>query len=197
MENNIFTVGYSVLSLEEFIAILKQHNVNAIADVRSSPFSKFKPEFNSDILKIELKKNNIFYVFLGKELGARREEKDCYEDGQVNFNIVANLPKFKHGLERILEGAKKYRIALMCAEKDPINCHRTILICRNLRKHGIVIEHIMEKGELENHLETEKRLRNLLNVQPKFNGPSKTEELTEEAYDIQGKKIAYMEMEYQ
>ncbi|MFX0204360.1 MAG: DUF488 family protein [Candidatus Hodarchaeota archaeon] len=192
MKNELFTIGYSSLSMFEFIDLLKRHNISAVADVRSSPFSKFKPEFNSNNLQLELAKNGISYVFLGKELGARREETECYFDGRVNFSKVKDVPAFKEGIQRIIKGIEKYRIVLMCAEKDHLYCHRTILICRNLRKSNIKINHILEDGKLENHNDAEERLRLLLNIQPTlFDGHQSIEQLIEKAYDIQGEQIAY------
>jgi hypothetical protein len=110
----IFTIGHSTHSAEEFVALLRQHQVEAVADVRSSPFSRFNPQFNREPLEQFLKVNGIRYVFLGKELGARSEDRSCYLDGRVQYGRLAQTPLFQSGLDRVLQGAAKYRVALMC-----------------------------------------------------------------------------------
>ncbi len=132
------------------------------------------------------------YVFLGKDLGARSEDLSCYADGKLDFGLVAQTGLFRNGLARILKGMETYRIALLCAEKDPITCHRMILVCRNLRPHIPVIRHILEDGRVEENPQAERRLRQSLGIQENHLFAT-LEELTEEAYDIQGKRIAHEE----
>jgi uncharacterized protein (DUF488 family) len=120
MTKEIFTIGYSTFSVDGFIETLNRNNITAIADVRSSPYSRFRPEFNRENLKQILLRNNIAYVFLGEECGARINAPECYINGKADYHLIANHPKFQEGLRRIREGLKRYRIALMCAEKDPI-----------------------------------------------------------------------------
>lgn len=196
MTNVLFTIGYSNHLLDRFIEFLTCHHISALADVRSIPYSKFNSQFNRENLVEALRKKAIMYVFLGKELGARRDEKECYVNGQVQYNLVAKLDIFQGGLQRIRNGLEKYRVALMCAEKDPLECHRTILVCRNLRQEVFAINHIRENGDLEAHSDAEKRLMNQLNIQPDlFDGPIIVKQLIEKAYDIQSDKIAYREDE--
>ena len=186
----IFTIGYSSFSLELFINTLKKYKITAIADVRSQPYSKFKSEFNRENLKKVLYKNNIAYAFLGEECGARVDNPKCYIDGKANYEIVAKNQKFKKGLERIKKGMEKYNIALMCAEKDPIACHRTILVCRNLKSSGVEIKHILSNGNVEKHIDTEQRLMRRFNL----NHPDmfrSEEQRLDEAYSWQGEEIAY------
>lgn len=188
--NKLFTIGYSPHTLESFLDAINKHHITAITDVRSTPYSQYKPEFNRDKIKDFLKKNNIAYVFLGDLCGARVEDPSCYIDGKVNYSLVANNSKFKEGLVRIQKGLQSYRIALMCAEKDPITCHRTILICRNLVSMNIQIEHILENGEIERHKESELRLMKLFNLNHPDLFQSEKQRL-DEAYSRQGEKIAY------
>src|SRR3984885_14759143 len=154
----IYTVGHSSQSIEEFIAPLQRHAVEVVADVRSRPYSARFPHFSREPLRASLKAAGIGYVFLGRELGARRDEPECYIGGQASYEKIAKLPAFAAGIERLLDGARKYRVALMCAEQDPLTCHRTILVCHELKKHGVSITHICRAGELEDHYQAERRL---------------------------------------
>jgi len=188
--NELFTIGYSSHSLDSFLGILKKYQISALADVRSSPYSQYKPDFNQETLKDFLKAHNIAYVFLGDYCGARVEDPSCYVNGKVDYGLVAESQKFKEGLERIKKGMAKFRISLMCAEKDPITCHRTILICRNLHSTGIKIKHILGSGKVEEHKDSEHRLMQLFNLNHTDLLRSEQQRL-DDAYMRQGKKIAY------
>lgn len=128
MTNSLFTIGYSGRSMDDFIALLEEHKITALCDVRSLPYSSRNPEFNRESLKKALKSRNIEYVFLGEELGARPKDPSCYTEGKAIYQKIAATTLFKSGLERIKVGMEKgFVLALMCAEKDPMNCHRSIL----------------------------------------------------------------------
>lgn len=189
--NELFTIGYSPHTLDSFLKLLKEYNINALVDVRSSPFSRYKPEFNQNMLKEFLNSHNIIYVFLGDCCGARVEESSCYVNGKVDYKLVAKNHRFKEGLERIKQGMEKFCVALMCAEKDPITCHRTILICRNLMSSDINIKHILEDGTAENHRDSEIRLMKLFELNQPDLFLSEQQRL-EEAYSRQEEKIAYV-----
>jgi uncharacterized protein (DUF488 family) len=192
-ERFIYTIGHSDHTVERFVTLLKQHLITAVADVRSAPYSRIHPQFNKDDLASSLEKEGIKYVFLGKELGARPDDPSCYENGQVDFGLVAKRKEFKSGLERVLKGGDKYRIALMCAEKEPLDCHRTILVCHNLMKlTGIIIKHVLANGTLENHLDTEARLIKLTNSEHNlFDQDISDYERLEQAYKKRSHEIAY------
>jgi uncharacterized protein (DUF488 family) len=190
MSNELFTIGYSPHIHDSFLRVLKKHKITAVADVRSSPYSKFKPEFNKDQLAEFLNEHGIAYVFLGDLCGARVEDPSCYVNGKVDYTLVAENPKFKEGLKRIINGMAKFRIALMCAEKDPITCHRTILICRNLTSRGINIKHILSNGRTEDHKDSEQRLLKIFGLNHPDMFRSEQQRLND-AYLRQGKKIAY------
>jgi uncharacterized protein (DUF488 family) len=111
MTSEVFTIGHSTHSIEKFIALLTMHGIQAVADVRSSPFSKFNPQFNRENLQNSLKASGIRYVFLGKELGARSEDPACYVADKVQYDRLAKTPLFQSGLDRVIEGANNYRIA--------------------------------------------------------------------------------------
>lgn len=125
---NVLTIGHSNHPIERFIGLLKQDGVTAVADVRSAPFSRHNPQFNKDSLQQSLSEAGIAYIFLGKELGARSNDRSCYEDGRVQYERLARTDLFLDGIERVRKGAEQYRIALMCAEKEPLECHRTLLV---------------------------------------------------------------------
>lgn len=196
MASEVFTIGHSTHSIEKFIALLSMHGIEAVADVRSSPFSKFNPQFNRENLQISLKASGIRYVFLGKELGARSEDPTCYVADKVQYDRLAKNPLFQSGLDRVIEGANSYRIALMCAEKDPLDCHRTILVARELLKRGMTITHILEDGSLENHTESQTRLVASLGMSLDDMFISR-DEIIEQAYRKQASIIAYDQSEWQ
>jgi len=144
---HLYTIGHSTHSTEKFVELLSEHSITAVCDVRSSPYSKYNPQFNRETIQKDLKGYGISYVFLGKELGPRSDDPSCYKEGKVQYHKLAEADSFRHGLERIKKGMQSYRIALMCSEKDPVTCHRTILICRHLRPDEIEIRHILGRRE--------------------------------------------------
>lgn len=158
MTDAVYTIGHSTHSIERFVELLKTHSIAAVGDVRSQPYSRINPQFSQEPLKLALRNAGIKYVFLGKELGARSEDKTCYRNGQVQYDLLAQTDLFKRGIERVKEGARKYRIALMCAEKEPLDCHRTILVARRLYEDGLAVKHILGDGRVEDHAETIERL---------------------------------------
>ena len=194
MITTLFTIGYSGRSLDEFIALLEQYKITALCDVRSMPYSRRNPQFNRESLQQDLKSRNIDYVFLGEELGARSKDPSSYVDGKAIYGKIAELPLFKQGLERIKLGMEKdYILALMCAEKDPLSCHRSILICRNLRDANIDIRHIIDNKSIETQYDLEQRLVKLLKIYPDLFTDTEPSALVERAYEIQGDRIAYVE----
>lgn len=221
----IFTVGHSNHSTETFLSLLKQHGVTAVADVRSFPFSRRFPHFSQSPLKNSLSSEEISYVFLGEQLGARPKDPECYVEGKARYELIAATEAFGTGLERICKGAKQHQIALMCAEQDPITCHRAILVCKHLKNAGLDIKHILKTGELESHEHLEQRLLKLHDLSemiPSLETPTaifkseaqlelfntdtfdtsttdkaatsrNLEDLIEQAYQLQGEQIAYVE----
>lgn len=190
----IFTIGHSNHTMEHFVGLLAAHRISAIADVRSSPYSEYAPQFNGEALQETLPDAGIEYVFLGRELGARRAEEICYVDGQAKYGLIKKLPLFRRGLECVFEGIEQYIVSLMCSEADPLACHRTILVCHELRilRPGIKIIHILEDGSLESQEEAEERLIRLHKLQPELFGDlSSASGLVEKAYALQAERIAY------
>jgi uncharacterized protein (DUF488 family) len=191
----IFTVGHSSQPIEAFIAQLRAHRIDVVADVRSMPYSRRYPHFSREALQKILIVDAIRYLFLGRELGARRDEPECYIDGRASYEEIAKLPNFTRGVERLLEAAQARRIALMCAEQDPLTCHRTILICRALSRHGIAIKHIERGGSLEEHAQAEQRLvaEELGDADQGqlFGNVGSSDARLERAYAARGNRIAY------
>jgi uncharacterized protein (DUF488 family) len=190
--NILYTIGHSTHSIEELIGLLKEHAVTAVCDVRSSPYSQYNPQFNRESLQKALKASGIAYVFLGGELGARTDDPSCYMDGKIQFDLLAGTDRFQQGLDRLRMGIRKFRISLLCAEKDPIMCHRMILVCRHVRGDDVSILHILEDGTLESNEESESRLMKSLKI-AETNLFMAYEELVEMAYDGQGERIAHVE----
>lgn len=155
----IYTIGHSTHKVEAFVQLLNKYNINCICDVRSVPYSRFAEQFNRENFKANLEKYNIRYLYFGKEFGARREEKDVLTDGIVDFEKVAKGKEFLDGIDRIKNGISRgYNIALMCTEKNPLECHRTILVSRNLNDIGIIVEHILPDGTSKSHKQIEQEL---------------------------------------
>jgi len=188
----IYTIGHSTHTIEAFVKLLRQHAVEAVADVRSSPFSRHSPQFNRDALEHELRLYGIKYVFLGQELGARPADPSCYDGGRVSFERLARTERFQTGLERVLRGSEKYRIALMCAEKEPLECHRTILVARSLVAQGASVQHILADGRLESYELALRRLLPLVGL-PTEDLFQPWEQLATEALTRQAQRIAYID----
>jgi uncharacterized protein (DUF488 family) len=189
--NSVFTIGHSRHSTEAFVTLLRQHTITSVADVRSSPYSRFNPQFNKETIESDLKENGIKYVFLGRELGGRSDDPTCYENGRVKYSRLAQTELFGGGLDRLIRGADDYRIALMCAEKDPLQCHRTLLVARALVEHGVVVEHILANGKLESHQAAMERLLDVVGL-PHQDLFRSREELVSEALALKEEQVAYV-----
>jgi uncharacterized protein (DUF488 family) len=187
--HQLFTVGHSNRSPDEFVALLHQHRVQLVADVRSQPTSARFPYFSSDPLRARLRDEDVEYRFWGDELGARREEPECYEAGQAKYNLIAKTYAFQAGLDRIRETLEAQPVALLCAEKDPLTCHRMILVCRHLREECDIV-HLIDAHSVEPQAEAEARLLDLLGLPPRDLFRNEQEMLSD-AYDQQGDRIAY------
>jgi uncharacterized protein (DUF488 family) len=188
----ILTIGHSNHPIERFLDLLRWNGVTAVADVRSSPFSRHNPQFTKEALQRALKDEGIAYLFLGKELGGRSPDKACYEDGRIQYDRVARTEAFREGIERVRKGAAQYRIALMCSEKEPLDCHRTLLVARALDKAGERVGHIHADGHVEPHAEAMRRLLDVVGL-PREDMFRSGEELEEQAVRGQAGKVAYVD----
>ncbi|MGH6635401.1 MAG: DUF488 family protein [Gammaproteobacteria bacterium] len=192
MKSMLYTIGHSNYEITAFIGLLHQHGITGLGDVRSHPYSRYVAQCSREPLKAALADTGIAYVFLGKELGARSDNPACYRQGKVQYDRLAQEPCFAEGIKRIMQGMERYRISLMCAEKDPINCHRALLVARKLCEAGVPISHIHADGSLETHQAMKSRLMALCKL-PEGDMFKGRDEFVAQAYAIQGERVAYQD----
>jgi uncharacterized protein (DUF488 family) len=158
LDYDFLTIGHSNLPADQFLTQLKAHGVTAVADVRSVPFSRRFPWFSSRTLSERLQSKGITYVMMGDTLGGRPTNPTLYCDGVADYEAMATTADFHAGLERVLDKMTRYRLCLMCAEREPLDCHRCLLVGRALATRGYSIGHILGDGSIEPHSATEERL---------------------------------------
>jgi uncharacterized protein (DUF488 family) len=190
----VLTIGHSVHDFPNLVRLLRRHKVTAVADVRSVPLSRFTPQFNRGSIERGLHDAGIKYAFLGKELGARTEDLSCYVDGRVRYDLLAKTPEFAGGIERLLRGARTERVAVMCTEGEPLDCHRTILVARVLAEHGVAVGHIRGDGRVESHAAAMERLLAMFGLAEDDLFRTRAERL-DEALSRQEARIAYVNEE--
>lgn len=187
----VLTIGHSNHSSDAFVKLLSGHEVEIVVDVRSTPYSRFNPQFDREQLEIDLKVHGIGYVFLGKELGARSNDPSHYESGRVQYARLAETDAFRQGIDRVVRGATEYRIVLMCSEGEPLACHRTLLVSRVLVDDcGIAVGHILPDGRLESYNEAVDRLL-LITKRAENDLFLSRRERVAEAMDYQQQRVAY------
>jgi uncharacterized protein (DUF488 family) len=186
----IFTVGHSNHRIEVLMDLLQQHGVTAIVDVRSKPVSNYTPHFSRDALAPELHRHQVAYVFLGDCLGGRSANPDCYQKGRLQYAKLALEPAFEVGIDRVKKGMLQFRIALLCSEKDPLGCHRALLVGRRLFQDGLDVQHILVDGSLESHDALETRMLELCK-QPSGDMFRDRNDCIADAYTIQGGRVAH------
>ena len=188
---SLLTIGHSTHDVRTFLTPLDQNSVTAVADVRSIPRSRFMPHFNRKSLEGRLSDAAMKYVFMGSQLGARTEDVDCYVDGRVQYGRLAQTVQFNDGIKRLLEGAEKERIAIMCTEQEPLECHRTILVSRILFDRGCMVDHIHGAADWRATGAAMRRLTAKfgLDTADLFHTPA---ELLDQALDRQERRIAYV-----
>jgi uncharacterized protein (DUF488 family) len=188
----VLTIGHSTHSRELFLALLQRAHVSALADIRSVPHSRHLTHFNRDELKQTLREAGIKYVFLGKELGGRPVDPQMYCNGVADYEKMAAAPQFQNGLERVIGGARKYRIALMCSEHDPLDCHRCLLVGRALLARGVHVQHVLSDGQIINQTQIEHRLLELAGREADDLLASRDERLAL-AYQDRARRVAFAE----
>jgi len=155
---DFFTIGHSNIPAERFIALLRGAGVDAVADVRSIPASRFCPWFSAKNLAPLLAGATMDYLSFGDDLGGRPRDPSLYCDGIADYEAMAQRPTFRAGLDRLLAQAGQRRLCLMCSERDPLDCHRCLLVARALAARGVSVGHILHNGGIESHSAIERRL---------------------------------------
>lgn len=194
MTRHFFTIGHSNHTTEHFVGLLKNHHVSAIADVRSAPYSRFAPQFNKEPLRQALIDAGIGYAFLGRELGARSTDPSCYHHGRVQYDRLAQTELFRAGLDRLMLGGTRGRVAIMCTEKDPLDCHRTVLVARSLVAEGLAVDHILTDSSVESFEDSMFRLLDKTR-QPPPDFFTTLDERIDKALKDQEERIAYVDKE--
>lgn len=144
----IYTIGYGSRSIAELIEVLHQHEIAYLIDVRSAPYSRYKPEFSKAALANELERHSIRYVFMGDSLGGRPDDETCYVNGKVDYEKVKSTAFYQRGIERLHTAfTQQQSVVLMCSEGKPEECHRCKLIGTTLTTQNIPVIHIDENGE--------------------------------------------------
>jgi len=156
MTHELFTIGHSNHPLRRFLGLLALHDIRLVCDVRSTPYSRFNPQFNREPLRAALEAGAVGYLYLGERLGGKPREPGYPADDAARFAAIAEGERFRAGLDRLVRESRARRTAVMCAEKDPARCHRGLLICPNLPDE-VVVRHILADGTLSSRLEREHR----------------------------------------
>jgi uncharacterized protein (DUF488 family) len=190
-DRTIYSIGHSNLSFDAFLLRLQVAGIEAVADVRSSPWSRFNPQFNRETLKASLKAAGIAYSHI-EELGGRPKEQRYYCEGVADYRRMRAAPAFETGLARLDAGARQYRIAVMCSEQNPLECHRCLLVGRAMHEKGRPVVHLLHGGLSMTQAEIEDRLLELAGkVGADLFAPR--EERIEEAYWTQNRRNAFAE----
>ena len=189
----VYTVGHSTHSWAEFVKLLLRHRIDAVFDVRSAPFSRYATHFNYDQLRQSLEIIGIAYEFLGDELGGRPADRSCYDsEGQVRYDQVAATDFFDEGIGRVVRRADECRVVLLCTEKEPLDCHRTLLVARELKERSVEVDHILWDGNLENHSTSMDRLLDLFNLSHLGDMFQSKDDTIGNAINLQAKKVAHV-----
>jgi uncharacterized protein (DUF488 family) len=160
--NTVWTIGHSNHPLEQFLALLSRHRVEVLVDVRSSPYARYATQFNREAIRPALQERSIQYLYLGDLLGGRAEDERFYDDeGHVLYGRVAESAGFRDGIERLTSAIGRSRVAILCGEEDPTDCHRRLLVGRVLQDRGVRVEHIRGDGRIqtEEQLAAEEQFR--------------------------------------
>ena len=157
----LYTIGYAHHTQESFLELLLKYEINCVIDVRTMAYSGFHPQFNKETIKSYLKQHGIYYLHMAEAFGIiKGDARLNTKEGYMDFTKLAKLSIFLEGIERVENGMEKgYHIALMCAEKDPLDCHRTTLVARHLFENGYEVKHILHDGTIETHLAVEERMK--------------------------------------
>ena len=197
---NIYTIGHSNYSMERFIEMLRKYKIDVVVDIRGTPYSKYNTQYNKEALYNSLKELDFKYIYMGREFAAQRDNKLIYTwEGYSDFEKVINEPSFINGIERLKKGlAKGYRIVLLGAKQDPVNCHRFALVGRELYKRGFDVKHIEDDLSTSSQLELEERMldryypkEEQITMEFLLNGEKSRDEKIKESYRKVNREIGF------
>lgn len=196
MEETIYTIGYAGFSIGNFVQTLREHGVSVLVDVRSSPFSGYHQDYNKGQLDRTLQREHIYYRNYARQFGARQPEQSYYPKGYLDFELFARSSDFQEGVRKIENSMEQgFRFALMCAEIEPIDCHRAILVARAFADHGYEVFHLRPKKAPLPHRKLEEQLLDRYypdRDQMVLGEPVKDEKtLLKEAYRRRNEEIGY------
>lgn len=195
---DIYTIGHSNYSVERLIDMLRHYNIDCVIDTRGIPYSKYNIQFDKETIRYTLKKEGFIYLFMATEFADKRDTKVSYiEEGYADFDKVIEEEDFKRGIERLKDGCNKgYKIALLGAMQDPIRCHRSILLGKNLREEGFNVMHIMDDYSIKDQDYIEERIldkyfpeRNQITIDALLGNEKTREDLIKEAYKLANREI--------
>lgn len=197
---NIYTIGHSNYSMERFVEMLRKYKIDVVVDIRGTPYSKYNTQYNKEALYNSLKELDFKYIYMGREFAAQRDNKLIYTwEGYSDFEKVINEPSFINGIERLKKGlAKGYRIVLLGAKQDPVNCHRFALVGRELYKRGFDVKHIGDDLSTSSQLELEERMldryypkEEQITMEFLLNGEKSRDEKIKESYRKVNREIGF------
>jgi uncharacterized protein (DUF488 family) len=156
----LYTIGHSTLSMDDFLSLLKDNYIQVLVDVRSQPYSRYNPQYNRESFQHAMAYANIEYIFAGEYLGGRPSDPTCYKGGampdgkvdylkQVDYAEVMQRDWYQRGIQRLLDIAAERLTAIMCSEEDPMKCHRHHLVTQTLLQQGVAVWHIRSDGRVE------------------------------------------------
>ena len=155
---DFFSIGHSNIPVDRFVTMLREAGVNTVADVRSVPSSRRFPWFSKTNLEARLARDGIAYTPMGDSLGGRPRDDRLYREGAADYEAMAREPEYQAGIDRLIDAATRSRVCLMCAEREPLDCHRCLLVARSFTERGCAVGHILHDGTIESHAATEGRL---------------------------------------
>jgi uncharacterized protein (DUF488 family) len=160
MVDTIYTIGYSGYKIENFLIEIKEHRISSVIDVRSNPYSQYYTDYNKENFEIFLKKNGVYYRNYVNEFGAQQKNRNFYSsDGYLDFEKFVKSEYFLNGVRNLKAGMDKgYKFLLMCAEKDPFNCHRAMMVASEFYKLGYSVVHLLPNGKEQSQDDIEMRL---------------------------------------
>ncbi|HBH3651901.1 TPA: DUF488 domain-containing protein [Clostridioides difficile] len=196
----IFAIGHSNYPYDKLIDMIKKYDINCVVDIRETPYSKYNIQYNKEAFNESLRNSGFVYIYMGKEFGAKRTNKDVYtQEGYADFEKVAKEDIFLNGIERLKKGCQMgYRIVLLGAMQEPIRCHRSILVGKVLNKEGFNVKYIMHEGNLAYQEDIEESLldkyfsdRKQLSIDNLLGSALTREKMIQEGYKLANKEIGY------